>query len=664
MKLQYINDHISIKEFEPIEIPTFTVLTGMNGSGKTHFLQAIKAGNIEIENISKSEVVYYNYNEFTVLTEDARESLYNHNRLNNWEFNKRNLLDEINQFKTSIYLKFIEGKLSIDRIICTLIFQPNFDPDSFPNQEDYETFEKAKNDGKLTSDGFQYEYKFSNFFNNFLIHCFHSPEINLNELDKDELKEKFDKILKEIELTLKNKNEELYNFLTKNSTGKSIFSITEADFESPNLFLEEIENAEKDYEFLKKENSINKVEYDDWGDSIEYLEKDAFIARYGRSPIEQINKVLSEYDCNGYYFSNNSFRPKLGINKDQQEIKISLEHKDANYKTDFDQLSSGEKTLIALSLLIYKSRTKRIIPRVLLLDEIDSSLHPSMIKRLLDVIQELFVKQQGFIIILATHSPTTIALSPEESIFQLLKKGNQKILKQNKADAISLLSEGFVTLNNEDTNLSIEYNINKTDLPILFTEGITDKIIIETAWRKINGNGTMPFFVQDCFDAGFLSNLFKRGYDNQTGILITHPERKLMALFDFDGEGYNSWNSLSKFSEIIEKDPTKSLTRSNPEMNGFALLLPVPEIEDIKNQVIKDGSETFKDKSSLTIELLFYSVAELSDFFSVESTAGGGKLISFKGKKRDFANRINDLSSEHFSNFIPLFNKIEEIIAL
>jgi len=57
----------------------------------------------------------------------------------------------------------------------------------------------------------------------------------------------------------------------------------------------------------------------------------------------------------------------------------------------------------------------------LLLDEVDASLHPSMIKNLLDVIEKIFLKN-GCKVILATHSPTTVALAPEESIYEISKQ--------------------------------------------------------------------------------------------------------------------------------------------------------------------------------------------------------------------------------------------------
>jgi predicted ATP-dependent endonuclease of OLD family len=373
--------------------------------------------------------------------------------------------------------------------------------------------------------------------------------------------------------------------------------------------------------------------------------------------------VLNEYDCNGYFLDTNNFEVQIGLTREQMPLNILLKQKDDNYITSFDNLSSGEKTLITLSLLIYKSRKKRIIPRILLLDEIDSSLHPSMIKRLLNVIQEIFIKRLGLKVILATHSPTTVALSPIDSIYLITKNEKDKIMKQNKDIAINILTEGFAVLNTENSNLSIEYNISQTNLPVLFTEGITDKIIIETAWKKLNGSTTtMPFYIQDCFDASFLCNFFKRGEDGIDGLFVNYSEKTLIALFDFDEKGYNAWNSLNKFSENIEIDPRKTMTRKYPNKKIYAILLPVPENEIIKKQVIIKDMETYRHDSVLEIELLFFGVEELGKYFIKKPTKGGGEIIIFQGEKRDFSKAVGHLKPEQFFNFKPLFHKLQELI--
>ncbi|REG90993.1 hypothetical protein [Algoriphagus antarcticus] len=66
MELVYQKDFKSIKQFDPITIADFSIITGLNGSGKTHLLQSIENGSIELEGIPATEVIYYNYSDFSL----------------------------------------------------------------------------------------------------------------------------------------------------------------------------------------------------------------------------------------------------------------------------------------------------------------------------------------------------------------------------------------------------------------------------------------------------------------------------------------------------------------------------------------------------------------------------------------------------------------------
>lgn len=59
MKLSFARTARSISAFENTELPDFTVLTGLNGAGKTHLLRNIKDGDIAVEGISRNGVHYY-----------------------------------------------------------------------------------------------------------------------------------------------------------------------------------------------------------------------------------------------------------------------------------------------------------------------------------------------------------------------------------------------------------------------------------------------------------------------------------------------------------------------------------------------------------------------------------------------------------------------------
>lgn len=316
---------------------------------------------------------------------------------------------------------------------------------------------------------------------------------------------------------------------------------------------------------------------------------------------------------------------------------------------------------MALIFALFNSSNHGKFPQLMLFDEPDAHLHPSLTDVFLDVIQRVLIKKHRVKVIISTHSPSTVALAPDSSIYVMDKTLGYPV-KQDKSTALKILSNGLASMSIEESSLGINYNISKTPLPVLFTEGITDKITIELAWKKLY-NIPPPFYVQDCFDASFLSNLFMRGDDDPDGIFIQFPDRVMMALFDFDNAGYNGWNrgKKEKFKTFTDEDPRKCLTRSNDE-NAYIMLLPVPENATIRNQVIIKNNQTYKDGSVLTIEHLMFGTPELDRCFNDKPTAGGSIKILIKDKK-DFTELLKNIEPEYFIAFIPLFDKIKYLIS-
>src|SRR5688572_6799215 len=64
MKLSFANNHLSIKNFDPVEVPSLTVLTGLNGSGKSHLLEAIFNGAVSSDAATIQEIVHFNASTF------------------------------------------------------------------------------------------------------------------------------------------------------------------------------------------------------------------------------------------------------------------------------------------------------------------------------------------------------------------------------------------------------------------------------------------------------------------------------------------------------------------------------------------------------------------------------------------------------------------------
>lgn len=109
-------------------------------------------------------------------------------------------------------------------------------------------------------------------------------------------------------------------------------------------------------------------------------------------------------------------------------------------------LSSGEQVILQLILWLFSSSKEDVFPKLLLLDEPDAHLHPSMTVQFLDVISEVLVRKHGVRVIMTTHSPSTVALAPEGSIFQMERGQSTIQLVSDRAAIISVLTAGLITV--------------------------------------------------------------------------------------------------------------------------------------------------------------------------------------------------------------------------
>src|SRR5690606_11173768 len=131
-------------------------------------------------------------------------------------------------------------------------------------------------------------------------------------------------------------------------------------------------------------------------------------------------------------------------------------------------------------------------------------------------------------VLMTTHSPSTLTSYREShlNIFEINDENKVVCHKMIKADIIHSLSSGLISLTQNEAKLNINHFLNNRSGAVLFTEGITDEMIIEAAWDKLYP-GTKPNFeIQNAFSCGFLRNLIKDEelYRNANG-------RKFFSLF-------------------------------------------------------------------------------------------------------------------------------------
>lgn len=117
----------------------------------------------------------------------------------------------------------------------------------------------------------------------------------------------------------------------------------------------------------------------------------------------------------------------------------------SNASIQLDGLSAGERVLVGMAMWMFNIQHGGQTPKLLLLDEPDAHLHPRMVRQFLKVLQDVFVEEAGMRVIMTTHSPTTVAMAPDDSIFEL-RRAAPLIEKISKPNAIGSLTEGLIVV--------------------------------------------------------------------------------------------------------------------------------------------------------------------------------------------------------------------------
>ena len=205
------------------------------------------------------------------------------------------------------------------------------------------------------------------------------------------------------------------------------------EISSDEIFSSQFASIFKLYQVRLIENKFNKFLNETEGQSNKVLTDEEFESLYGPKPWDLINRML--------FRAGLTYRVNYpeGSNK---ELDFSLHLTDVNTGIEIrvNDLSTGEKVLMSLALSIYNTKEETARPDILLLDEPDAALHPEFSKVLVSAIEESIVNEAKVKVIISTHSPMTVALSPEESIY-LMDKGLSKPVKITKQQAVNILTK-------------------------------------------------------------------------------------------------------------------------------------------------------------------------------------------------------------------------------
>ncbi len=161
-----------------------------------------------------------------------------------------------------------------------------------------------------------------------------------------------------------------------------------------------------------------------------------------------------------------------------------------------DQFSDGQFQSVYIYSIIELFKDRNCIT---LLDEPDSFLHPEwqfeFLKQVFDITDDDSAKNH---VLLSSHSASTIT-TVEDDIISLFEINDNKVetSKVCKSNVINSLSAGLILFSESEARLNINHVLANTSGPVLFTEGITDEIILETAWQKLYPDEDRPFEIQN-----------------------------------------------------------------------------------------------------------------------------------------------------------------------
>jgi predicted ATPase len=339
------------------------------------------------------------------------------------------------------------------------------------------------------------------------------------------------------------------------------------------------------------------------------------------------------------------------------EISIPIKLK-SGVDANITHFSDGQFQSVYIYSIVELFKDRNCIT---LLDEPDSFLHPSWQFNFLKQITKITgTAVENNHVLMSSHSAVTLIPHGNKKVkFFDIKNGQAKCNDLPKAIAIKKLSSDLIKYSEKEQLLSIINTIQIEHKPVLFTEGSTDPIIIKEAWYKLFEEEEMPFIPFYAFSCTYIKQLL-----TDDRIHIEMDGLPIFALFDFD-QAYDQWNGLN--GHATEENPMKGMIKKWEKKGGkgesYAIMIPIPDNEEIQKQVIKDiaTKETFGGSSYCEIEHLFYGQAETAPYFHKEPCVGGSR-IAFKSDKRKtvFAKEIvPKLPIACFEVFRPVFDFIK-----
>ncbi len=461
LQIELSRPYRSIKTLDAVSLPDFAVLIGRNGVGKTQLLKALAEGKATASEIPKDEVEMYDFASFapgnsTAVTWDAVRFA---SSAADAYFTALPAGKSPNELARDLYerctgsLSLPERKEFDNGLECLVRQMPDFS--TFP------TVKKPAGLAEYTRDITQRVLQ-------------PIPYAGGRTHSSDRGCQGNPAVLVSLAMKL---------------TGKAPHEITRADImQASNYEGGTISNV------ISQVFTAYKVDAFLWAHSEWQMnggqdQYDALIARYEsenpppwdrlRDALESMREAAGEPTAFDFWFSDPARVTINYSNFANFQFQTVMTNRTTGASYNLDDLSSGEKVLMTLVLSSFNQLLGRRRPSLLLLDELDAMLHPSMMAALVAVMKELFV-EKGTRVLMTSHSPVTVAMVNEDEIFRVTRQGGViRVIPTTRTDAVQDLSEGLATI---DTGLRI-LAFDQAAVTIL-TEG--DNALHLKRWAELN----------------------------------------------------------------------------------------------------------------------------------------------------------------------------------
>lgn len=362
MKILTSQQHKSIPGGIEFELPAFSVITGRNGSGKSHLLEAMANNQLAKLSDGSKELTKILLIGFGGLNPSIDEACDPQQIIQN----TRNMWGQIKHYQASINQARARGEAIVGPLENQL------------NRWEHSPQIISAIKGLIQKTGKKFE-----------------------DLDEDDV----------------------------------YFNLNVSDTNPGAIFASQLALIFKTYHVRYTKNKFKKFLNAENNTNHPTLSDEEFEKIYGPRPWTLVNEILQKAGL-----------PYEVVNPEAIDMDstyhLRLLNKNNLVDISVNDLSTGEKVLMSLALAIYNTHESTGKPDVLILDEPDAPLHPQYSKLLIETLREVVVEKAGVRVVITTHSPSTVAMCPDNALFEM-NRDTKKPEVVSIAQALDVLTEGI-----------------------------------------------------------------------------------------------------------------------------------------------------------------------------------------------------------------------------